>query len=58
MTEAFQADVESGIFELLTADIAKPTEELPHDCDGLTNYEDIDSLIDSIVEAASFDAWL
>ena len=49
MTEAFQADVVNGEFELLTTDVARPTEEIPHDCDGITNYDNLDSLIDDII---------
>lgn len=49
MTEAFQADVENGEFQLLTTDVARPTEEIPQDCDGLTNYDNLDSLIADIV---------
>jgi hypothetical protein len=49
MTEDFQAAVDSGEFELLTTEVARPTEELPHDCDGLTNYNSLDAFIGDIV---------
>jgi hypothetical protein len=49
MTGDFQAAVNSGEFELLTTEVARPTEEFPHDCDGLANYDSLDAFIGDIV---------